>query len=399
MILDSLYIAYWSLGDPLCQSQVLPVLRALAHDGYRMGLMTFEQRPWLLEQSEQERARNLLRAEGIDWLPLRYHRRPRIASTLADILAGSTRARFKGARLFHGRGSVAAAVAYLASRAASVRFLNDADGPLSEEYVDAAVWRRHSVGHRLVGRAEARILQAADATAVLTEARAQQLERPGFRPVVLPCGVDTAVFQPFPGEVQRIRADLGLPGRLFVYAGKTGGCYLVEPMMDFVAAYRSTVEEVSLLVLTTGPSAAFEDLARARRIPCIVRSASREAMPGYLSACDAGLSFRLSAPSQRAASPVKNGEYLACGLPVVTTAGIGDYSALIHSSRVGVVVESFEDPALRDSARRLHALLREDALPARCRNTAVEHVGLAEVVIPRYRELYLRLLGPTTGRS
>lgn len=399
MTLDSLYIAYWSYGDPLCQSQVVPVVRALARDGYRMGLMTFEQRPWLLEGSEQDQTVALLRGEGILWLPLRYHRHPPIASTLADILAGSARALLQGARLFHGRGSVAAAIAYLASTAVAARFFNDADGPLSEEYVDAGVWLRHSLSHRLLARAEARFLRVADATAVLTESRARQLERSGFSPAVLPCGVDTSLFQARPEEAVRVRLSLGLPGRLFVYAGKIGGWYLVEPMMDFVAAYRSEVEEASLLVLTTGPAAPFESLAKARKIPCIVRCASREAMPGYLAACDAGLSFVLSAPSKMAASPVKNGEYLACGLPVVTTPGIGDYSALIHSSRVGVVVGSFEEPALRHSARGLHALLQEDGLPLRCRQTAVEHVGLAEVVIPRYRELYHRLLGPRMGRS
>ena len=67
MSLDSLYLAYWSLRDPLCQSQVLPVARALARDGYRMGLLTFEQEPWRLERAEQERTAAQLREGGIMW--------------------------------------------------------------------------------------------------------------------------------------------------------------------------------------------------------------------------------------------------------------------------------------------------------------------------------------------
>ena len=231
------------------------------------------------------------------------------------------------------------------------------------------------------------------------ESRAVQLERGGRSPTVVPCGVDTDLFRPRLEEGVRVRESLGLPGTLFVYAGKIGGWYLVEAMMDFVAAYRSEIEEASLLVLTTGAPAPFEQMAAARKIPRVVRSASRDAMPGQLSAADVGLSFVLPAPSKEAASPVKNGEYLACGLPVVTTARIGDYSDLISSSRVGVVVDPLDEPAMRQSARHLKSLLQEDGLRARCRRSAVEHVGLSEVVLPRYRDLYQGLLQPTTRRS
>jgi glycosyltransferase involved in cell wall biosynthesis len=120
-------------------------------------------------------------------------------------------------------------------------------------------------------------------------------------------------------------------------------------------------------------------------------------MPAFLSAADAGLSFRLMAPSQRAASPIKNGEYLACGLPVVTTPGAGDYSDLVVRRRVGVVVEGLDAEAYRRAARSLAALLGEPAIRERCRQAAVEEVGLQEVVLRRYATIYDELLGPIEG--
>jgi glycosyltransferase involved in cell wall biosynthesis len=95
---------------------------------------------------------------------------------------------------------------------------------------------------------------------------------------------------------------------------------------------------------------------------------------------------------------VKNGEYLACGLPVVSTPGVGDYSNLIADQRVGVVVESFSSEDLRRYASSLRDLLSEgDPLALRCREAALAHAGLKEVVLPRYRALYSRLLGPGAG--
>jgi glycosyltransferase involved in cell wall biosynthesis len=116
-------------------------------------------------------------------------------------------------------------------------------------------------------------------------------------------------------------------------------------------------------------------------------------MPGLLSAGDAGLSLVLSAPSKTAASPVKNGEYLACGLPVVTTPGIGDYSDLVERRAVGIVVRGLDPAGLVEAGNALARLLKDPGLRGRCRDTAVSDVSLAGVVLPCYRGLYGTLLG------
>ena len=111
--LDSVYITYWSLLDPLCQSQSLPYLRALTERGYKVGLITFEQPRWRLSADAAAEKRAELATQGIDWHPVPYHKRPPVFSTLYDIAVGSvvaTRlARSSGALLVHGRSSVSSA--------------------------------------------------------------------------------------------------------------------------------------------------------------------------------------------------------------------------------------------------------------------------------------------------
>jgi glycosyltransferase involved in cell wall biosynthesis len=58
---------------------------------------------------------------------------------------------------------------------------------------------------------------------------------------------------------------------------------------------------------------------------------------------DAGLLLRKAHPVNAVASPTKLGEYLAAGLPVVTTEDIGDTSDLITSSRVGLVLSPTDE--------------------------------------------------------
>jgi glycosyltransferase involved in cell wall biosynthesis len=397
--LDSVYVNYWSLRDPLCQSQSLPVVRALVRRGWRVGLLTYEHPAWRLAPADEAATQAQLEKEGVHWYPLVYHKRPAVASTLFDILVGArccvTLAGRAGVQLFHGRGSVPGAIACLASRWTRRRFFNDADGPLSEEYVDAGIWKRGSLPHRLTGLVESWALASADAVAVLSQHRRCEVEdRTHGSVTVLSCAVDTELFSPAPEAGIKIRQQLGLSGIVLVYAGKAGGWYPIESMMDFAKAAACVQGDVSLLVLTTGDPRSFVEPAVNRGLRCVVRSATRVQMPDYLSAGDVGLSFRLNTPSQRACSPIKNGEYLACGLPIVSTAGSGDYDELVASRRVGVVVERLDEASLRKAALELKALLSDRNLRHRCRLAAVEEVGLHEKVVPKYIEIYERLLGP-----
>jgi glycosyltransferase involved in cell wall biosynthesis len=127
-------------------------------------------------------------------------------------------------------------------------------------------------------------------------------------------------------------------------------------------------------------------------VTAAVRFVDRSEVPTYLSAADVGLSFIATTPSEASSSLIKNGEYLACGLPVVTTPGVGDYSELIARDNVGVVVSCEGAGALLAAATKLRDLLKEPELDVRCRNTAERHVSLDGVVLPGYEAIYQRLL-------
>lgn len=398
--LDSIYVVYWSLCDPLTQSQSLPVLEGLARDGWRFGLVTFEQLRWRLAPraagTEVERLARL----GIEWSPLAYTKRPPLVSTAWDVWRGASRIcrllRARRARLVHGRGSIPCAMAQLALTRCDASFFADVDGPLSQEYVDAGIWAQGSLPHRIVGAIEDRSLRVADRVAVLTEIRRSEVEGRTRKPVaVLPCGVDTGLFRPLPAERLRRRAELGIPdrARLLVYVGKSGGWYLSEEILEFARELRGTGRaDWRLLVLTPDPPERFEDGAQARGLPATVRRARRDEVPGWLSAADAAISFRKATSSQRASSPIKNGEYLACGLPVISTPGAGDYSGLIERERVGVVVADLNLAGYRSAVHALENLLTDHSLGKRCREVARSHAGLEEVVLPRYRDIYTGLL-------
>jgi glycosyltransferase involved in cell wall biosynthesis len=400
-----LYICYWSLMDPLCQSQSLPYLRHLAAREGNFALLTFEQARYRLDPARAAAARRELARDGIDWHPLTYHKRYPLLATGLDCLLGVLKGMaivwHRRPGVVHSRGSIPAAVALALRWLCRLRFLYDADSRLSEEYADNGHWARGGLAFRITARVEAWARQSADAVVVLSQRLRDDFLGPfGVRaPVeVIPCCVDTARFRHDAAARASRRRELGLADeKLFVYVGKLGPRYLVSEAFAFFKAARQGAPGARLLVLSGDPPEGFAQLAARHGLGgdvYTVRSAAHADVPGWLSAADAGLAFIRPAGCERGSSPVKIGEYLAVGLPVVMTAGIGDYSDLVQDHDAGVVLGVLDEAAYQDGARRLLALWAQgDPLPARCRAAATEHCDLERVGWERYRRVYRRLLG------
>jgi glycosyltransferase involved in cell wall biosynthesis len=111
-------------------------------------------------------------------------------------------------------------------------------------------------------------------------------------------------------------------------------------------------------------------------------TASPVEMPGILCASDLGLSFLRSPTFVRLiTSPVKLGEYLACGLPVVINPGIGDSTRIIELYHVGVVVNPEDEVSASESAQKIVDMVQNDtSLPDRCREAAIRELNLDSAV-------------------
>jgi glycosyltransferase involved in cell wall biosynthesis len=119
---------------------------------------------------------------------------------------------------------------------------------------------------------------------------------------------------------------------------------------------------------------------------------SADEVPSYLSAADVGLSFIKPCFSKLASSPTKNGEYLACGLPLILNAGIGDSDSLVSDWKAGALLEEFSDEAYDDVSREVEAILSDSEIRTKMRNVARAVFDLETVAGERYAALYERVL-------
>jgi len=395
--LRSLYLCYLSLDDPLAHTQVVAYLKGLAADGHCVHLLTFEGRR--LTRAERRTRRDCLAAQGIGWHALRYHKRPSLPATIFDTVAGSLYATALSIRhrldTLHARQPVPAAMALIAQRFLWLRdpaLIFDIRGLMAEEYVDAGRWRRGSVPFRLAGAVQRAGVRRADGIVVLTERTRQLLfgsqTIPGV--YVIPCCSDAVALASASAERDRRRAELGLTdATVMIYVGKFGGWYMTREMAEFFMLARRSIPGLHFLILTQGDRAEISRQLDRLGVGSeyTITSASPEQLGGYLAAADFGISFIRPAPSKASSSPTKIGEYLAAGLPIVSTSGIGDLDGLI-TPEIGTLVREHTEAAYQAAARAVVELLGRPGTGRRCRELARRELSLQVVAIPRYRQLY-----------
>ena len=403
-----LFISYNGMLDPLGQTQVLPYLRELAKRGVRFTLLSFERAGAFTSEgaAKCEQLRSELQTQGIEWHWLRYHQRPSVPATIYDVLTGIRKAssliQRNRVEMIHARGHIPATIALALKKRFPIKMIFDVRGLMAEEYVDAEHWRKDSLPYRITKATERSIFAQTDAVVTLTE-RIWPIIREweglrGRTPhhEVIPCCVDLERFRFSEDERARRRSELGLTDQFtIVYSGSLDGWYLTEKMADFFVSVVRVNPRAHMLWLTNGSHERVRELMQGRGVAkenYSVLSVAAAEVPSYLAAADAGLAFIKRCVSKLASSPTKNGEYLACGLPLIINEGIGDSDALIGKWQAGVLVSEFTDAAYRTAGEIIEAMAAAPDARGKARRVAEQVFNLEAVGGERYASLYERVL-------
>jgi len=152
---------------------------------------------------------------------------------------------------------------------------------------------------------------------------------------------------------QETRKEMNLRGkRVFIYSG---GAWKWQCLRESIKLFEYIHEidgDTHLLILSYQKEDIEKHLASCSdRNPYTLLSVPHEGVPPYLMAGDVGFMLRAKNKLNEVASPIKFGEYLGCGLPVVVTAHAGGCSHIVRTKDFGIVLEEFEDDeSLRKAA-------------------------------------------------
>lgn len=399
-----LYISYDGMTDPLGQSQVLPYLVGLSAKGYQITILSCEKSErWHLKETIQ----TICTRHQLDWQPIMYTRKPPILSTIKDLRALKQKAAalHKAApfHLVHCRSYIASLVGQWMNKKYLVPFVFDMRGFWADERVDGGLWPTKQFLYKQVyqyfKRKEIQFLQEAAAVTSLTYAAQNTIASwdIAHAPIhVIPCCVDTQLFAPAALQQEQmavLRRKADLPHHAFVlgYVGSLGTWYLLDEMLQFFKFWLQAHPQSVLFFVTNEPKEMIYEALRQQRIAIDsvrIIAAQRHEMPYYIAMMDMGLFFIKQAYSKKASSPVKQGELMAMGVPVICNAGVGDSDMIIEKYQSGVLVETLNPAGF---ARALNKLKSGMSHPSAIREGCIDYFDLQKG-IEAYAAVYHAVL-------
>lgn len=399
-----LFVAYQNASDFTMDSQGLPYIEGLSRKGMSFSLLTFETKDSVDNSIRIIRTHNL----KIDWKYNIYHKRPRLLAKCLDISLGMLSIfsiiRKNKIQLVHTRAVMAAVFSFIPTRLLGAKFLFDTRGLLADKYVGGKLIKENGFIYKLIKWGENFLLSHSDSFTVETIAHAQLIRRvnPSLssRLYVIPSCVNLDKFD-YHLQTKRNFLDEHKDNNLnseviFSYVGKIGTWYLLSEMIDFFKIFLRYFKNSQLHFLNQ--DAQTEDIYnifRSKEMELskvkVIKPSNHNNIPKLLADSTVGIFF-INPYRRYNSSPIKFGEYLAAGLPVVINSGIGDTEKITRKEKVGVIVKDFSTTGYETASMELIDLLKEkEILRNRCRATAEKYLSLNEG-IEKYWQIYQKLL-------
>jgi glycosyltransferase involved in cell wall biosynthesis len=236
----------------------------------------------------------------------------------------------------------------------AVKILFDADGLPIEERVDFAGLKKNGLRYNALKRIERAMLKRAHGILTRTEKAIDILidQNPGlsrnkFHVVVN--GRDERFFKKQDEQaVLNHREALGIPhdALVLVYCGSLGPQYGMDQMLYILNAVRKQNPNAFLLLIANNPQSQLNKYDQTSLQNVIVKEVNPIEVPDYLSVGDVALAIRKSSFSMKGVAPVKIGEYLLVGLPVVASAGIGDTESMLSGNESVHILDDYSEASL-----------------------------------------------------
>ena len=397
-----LVLTYFSFKEGLIQAYTLPYLKII-HEisrDRRIYLCTFEKPDKVLSEIEKTKARAELLKYNIEWLPFKYipFGLKTIFSQLLNIRKLKRIVKARNIGFAHSWGTPGGAIGYFLKRTSKLKFIIDSFEPHAEAQLENGSWNRNSLGFRVLFYLERRMARSADSLIYTTKnmvnyakVKFQAYDKSEF---IKPACVDLQHFtlnkKKSIGLLEKYQLQNKIVG---LYLGKFGGIYHdIESFNFFKIAQEYWGDKYRTLVITGHSRIEIEEYCKAVGMdPKYVVSefVDHERIPDYVGLADIAYTFVKSVPSKKCCTPIKNGEYWAMGLPIVTTKEISDDSGIIQTNDIGYVLNDLS----KDEMKRALKYIDQKFIPTstqqqnKIRRTAEEKRNF-QIARDIYKKIY-----------
>ncbi len=376
--MNTLYISYDGMTDPLGQSQVIPYLIGLSNKGINITLLSTEKKENYIKH--KDKIAKILQDNKISWQTISYTKKPPIISTIIDIYKLHKKAKkiykTKNFKLVHCRSYIAAFVGLYYKKKKKTAFLFDMRGFYADERLDGKLWDINKPIFKAVynffKKKEKQFLQSADFVVSLTNSGKKIINSwTGFESVpieVIPCAADLNFFSD--KNINRylqtkLKEKLNIKNSDFVlsYLGSVGSWYLLDEMMQFFKILQNKKPNAKFLFISKENKFLITESAVKNKVnteSIIIKPTEREDLPTILSLSTASIFFIKSVFSKQASSPTKMGELMSMGVPIIANAGVGDINEIMNNDNYGIIITELNKENYKIHANEIDKLQKID---------------------------------------
>ncbi len=391
-----LYITYDGLTDPLGQSQVLPYLQGLSAAGYLITVLSCEKKNRLAQNTAE--IQMICSESNIEWHYIPFTTKPPLIAKALDLYRLKKKAfslyAEKKFSWIHCRSYIASTIGLRLKKKFGIGFLFDMRDFWIDEKVDDGSWNLNNPVYRLIywryRKLEKSFFKYADAVVCLTNVASQEIIKKGYvneqpeKIFVIPCCADLNLFKP---------SSVFYPqSPVLCYLGSigNGARYLLTQMLDFYKMAKEKIPGLQFLILSQDAPVGIQkilDTAGLDNTSVQIKSAKRAELPAVLEKVSYGIFFYKPTFARKSTSPVKLGEMLGMGIPVVCNKGIGDVDEILSLSGAGILISGFTNEEYSKAIELLITIKPDKNL---ARQAAEEHFSLAQGV-EKYKLIYKKL--------
>jgi glycosyltransferase involved in cell wall biosynthesis len=359
-----LVLTSWSINDALIQTYTLPYLKLIKKQlspESSIHLVTMESAGLKVDTSS-----NI--TEDFIWLPLPYYTFGLRSAfqTVFNFFRLKKYISKHRINVLHSWCTPAGMMAYLLHKKGKTKFVADSFEPHAHSMVENGTWKESSIAFKILFYFEKKIITSADEIISIAPGmedfiqKYYQLKRKiNF---IKPAAVNLDNFSFASKKNQALLKKYDLENKIvMVYAGKFGGIYFNDEIMDFCkACYQFWNDKIRFLFLTGMEKDSLFQMARSRNVPkknFVIEFVKHSEIPVMMGLADFALCPVKPVPSKKYCSPIKTGEYWALGLPVVIPQNISNDSEIIQQNEAGYVWKAINNEEFEKSVLYMDDLL------------------------------------------
>jgi hypothetical protein len=392
-----------SLGNPILQSQGIPQIKINSGLGYKYHIISFENSRLLSPNEKKfylnsfDSLRNIAEIivvkVPIRFKPIRY---------LLILLLGSVKSficvKRNQIEIIHCRSNFPTIIGLIVKIFTKVNVVFDDRGLLSEEIQNKGINFRaqfEKINEKICLRFSDRIVVVSDKfREYLINKYCKVFPDLKNKIIIINNAFDSARVNYSEVKRYELRNKYNIENRiLMTYSGKIVKWQMFDEIVEIFKILKVIQENALLMVITPDTDEA-ETILNEKAInknDYQIQTAIGNELGELLIQGDFGVLIREQNIINRVSSPIKFSEYLAAGLPVLISEGIGDTEQLIRKSGVGIITKIRDKNSYNISLKKMLILLSDRSIKSKCVDVAEMNLSMIKSA-EKYRGIYNQLV-------